>query len=184
MECKIKNCDRKHIARGWCTMHYIRWRRTGEPGEANPRKKPNGTYAKYINGKKVWNSKEDKEFCIRNQREYREMRRKEDPNYGKSIKSMHKERFGGRREAVLKRDDYTCQLCGMTNEEHKEEWDKEITIDHKDMTGRYSDKHNNDIDNLWTLCLRCHGKKDCTYKYIKNNKLVPEKLQGFVQYFI
>lgn len=26
--------------------------------------------------------------------------------------------------------------------------------------GRNSDNSNNDMDNLQTLCLRCHGKKD------------------------
>lgn len=29
-------CERPHLARGWCNMHYKRWRTTGDPGARNP----------------------------------------------------------------------------------------------------------------------------------------------------
>lgn len=29
--CIIEGCDSKHVARGWCGMHYQRWRRHGDP---------------------------------------------------------------------------------------------------------------------------------------------------------
>ena len=29
--CKIQGCERPHLARGWCKLHYYRWRRTGDP---------------------------------------------------------------------------------------------------------------------------------------------------------
>ena len=75
---------------------------------------------------------------------------------------MHKKRFGGLRDDVLKRDDYKCLLCGMTNQEHKALWNRSLTIDHVDGNGRYSTVPNNTLDNLQTLCLRCHGRKDST----------------------
>lgn len=75
---------------------------------------------------------------------------------------MHKKRFGGFREAVLLRDDFKCVVCSMTNEKHKQTWGREITINHIDGQGRYSKEQNNNLDNLETLCLRCHGKKDAT----------------------
>ncbi len=174
--CQVKGCNREFEARGWCIMHYLRWRKNGDPGEAEPRKLPNGTFSKFVNGKRIWTNK------TITRKEY-DRRYKIRTGY-KSIKAMHKVRFGGLRQSVLERDNYTCQWCGMTNKEHKEEWNCEITVDHIDMTGRYSDEHNHDIDNMWTLCLRCHGKKDATYKFIKNNRAIPESLQEFVHFFV
>lgn len=62
---------------------------------------------------------------------------------------------GGLRGKVLRRDGYACVACGMTDEEHKAEWGRPITIDHIDR-----DRSNNTMDNLRTMCLRCHGSKD------------------------
>ena len=40
----VKGCSRWSLARGWCRLHYDRWRRDGEPGEVAPHK-----YAGYRN---------------------------------------------------------------------------------------------------------------------------------------
>lgn len=64
--------------------------------------------------------------------------------------------FGGNREAVIKRDDYKCQHCEMTREEHKNKYGRDISVDHVD-----GNKSNNSMSNLMTLCLGCHGRKDC-----------------------
>lgn len=69
-------------------------------------------------------------------------------------------RFSGKRLIVLERDKYKCLDCGMTQTEHMDTWNKSLTINHIDGNGRNSIKPNNDLDNLETLCLRCHGKKD------------------------
>lgn len=73
---------------------------------------------------------------------------------------MNRTLYGGNRTAVLERDHYTCQQCGMTNEEHKALWNKMITIDHINGMGYNSKVKDNRMENLVTLCLRCHGKKD------------------------
>lgn len=77
-----------------------------------------------------------------------------------SLPYMHKIRFGGLREEVLKRDKYQCVMCGMTNAEHKEKWNCNLTINHINHKGRHSTQPDNRLENLETLCLRCHGHKD------------------------
>jgi len=31
MNCKVKDCDRPHYGRGYCSKHYQRWRKHGNP---------------------------------------------------------------------------------------------------------------------------------------------------------
>lgn len=69
---------------------------------------------------------------------------------------------GKLRAAVLERDGHKCVKCGMTDIEHKAKWGRPITIDHKDKN-----RKNNTMDNLQTLCLSCHGRKDITRSLIE-----------------
>lgn len=55
-------------------------------------------------------------------------------------------RFNGKKYEVLKRDDYECQICGNKSN---------LIIHHKDHSGQ-SNNPNNDVDNLITLCRKCH----------------------------
>lgn len=68
--------------------------------------------------------------------------------------------FGGNREIAIKRDGEKCLHCGMTRQEHKEKYRRDITVDHIDGQGRYSKIKNNSLDNLQTLCVQCHARKD------------------------
>ncbi len=77
--------------------------------------------------------------------------------------------FGGNRIKALERDNYKCVKCGMTRDEHFLRWDRDITVDHIDGNGRNVDKPNNKLNNLQTLCLTCHGKKDIKRKVKKWN---------------
>jgi 5-methylcytosine-specific restriction endonuclease McrA len=71
-------------------------------------------------------------------------------------------RFGFNREAVFERDGHRCVQCRMSRNEHKQRWDRDMTIDHIDGKGRYhlKEERNDDLSNLISLCLICHGKKD------------------------
>lgn len=38
--CKIEGCGKKHFARGWCSMHWNRWRKHGDPGDVESVRPP------------------------------------------------------------------------------------------------------------------------------------------------
>ena len=80
--------------------------------------------------------------------------------YGYSTASHYA--TGGLRQQVLERDGAQCVRCGLTDAQHKEHWGRPITVDHKDK-----DKSHNTLDNLQTLCLRCHGTKDILPRLIQ-----------------
>ena len=75
-------------------------------------------------------------------------------------KYKDKYHFGGKTQLILRRDNFKCKNCGMPNKEHLNRWGRKLTIDHIDGKGRYSKKKNNNLSNLQTLCLICHGRKD------------------------
>lgn len=141
-------------------MHYSRLLRIGEVGEVETRRK------NYDSSGVNWKDpKQVKKYYRERAREWR----KENGSL-KSIGSMHKMRFGGLRILVLKRDGYECQICEMTDKEHREKWDREITVDHIDGSGRYHEISNNSMDNLWTLCLHCHSKRDAHRYWMSKGK--------------
>src|SRR6478735_5487711 len=87
--------------------------------------------------------------------------------YGYS--TVANQRCGGLRQAVLVRDNFKCVKCGMTDAEHRSLWDRPITVDHKDRN-----RKNNTMENLQTLCLRCHGRKDISPQLVVS-KCAPHK---------
>lgn len=70
-------------------------------------------------------------------------------------KSKNKVYFGGNRNKAFERDNWSCQECGMTNKQHLIVFKKIITMHH--ISGN---KKDSSLNNLVTLCLRCHVKKD------------------------
>lgn len=109
-------------------------------------------------------------------KEYNKNWKKRNKNYFKEWNEKNRDKlrkyykkYDGNREAVLERDNWQCVKCGMTNEQHIVIFARQITIDHIDGNGRYSDNPNNNIENLQTLCCRCHGRKD--NQYIRRKKV-------------
>lgn len=80
----------------------------------------------------------------------------------KYVRYIRKYRFGGNREKAIQRDGERCICCGITRKKHKEKYDRDISVDHINGKGCNEPRNRKDnrIDNLQTLCLRCHGKKD------------------------
>ena len=70
------------------------------------------------------------------------------------MKKIHPEvlcRFGRDPKIIFERDIWRCLICKSNND---------LTIDHIDGNGRHSKKPNNNINNLRTLCRKCHGRVD------------------------
>lgn len=68
MNCKIDGCEKEVKARGWCGMHYMRWRRYGSPF-ANPKSLPPGeaAFRNLLRSYKKWANDKDREWKLTDQ---------------------------------------------------------------------------------------------------------------------
>lgn len=55
------------------------------------------------------------------------------------------------KESIRKRDNYICQFCGMTEEEHVQKYNRVLEVHHKDH-----DRNNSKRSNLITACKKCN----------------------------
>jgi len=75
------------------------------------------------------------------------------------------------KEAIRKRDNYECQMCGLREEEHILVWGASLQVHHIDY-----DKLNCKHDNLMSLCNQCHGRTNYNRKaWTENLKEVVKK---------
>ena len=81
------------------------------------------------------------------------------------LERLHKKHFGGNREIAIQRDAEKCVLCGFTRKKHFKVYGSDITVDHIDGKGINSKVKNHNINNLQTLCIKCHTKKDVKRYY-------------------
>ena len=75
--------------------------------------------------------------------------------YKKQPKEKFKEKrektqFDSKRQLTLRRDNFTCQKCGCT-------YLVNLVVHHLDGAGRNKKVKNNSLDNLQTLCRKCHA---------------------------
>ena len=57
------------------------------------------------------------------------------------------------RRSIRERDNYICQLCNKNQIEELEQFERKLSIHHKDFN-----KQNNNPNNLISLCHQCHMK--------------------------
>lgn len=69
-------------------------------------------------------------------------------------------RFGGKKQEALERDNWECQECGMSQEQAIVLFNRKLVIHHLDEKGSgvLPKERNHEINNLITLCSRCHGR--------------------------
>lgn len=64
------------------------------------------------------------------------------------------------RNYIRKRDNYTCQLCDIVEQEHIKKYGRILTVHHMD----YNKKNCNE-ENLITLCVKCNSQVNGTRDY-------------------
>lgn len=75
----------------------------------------------------------------------------------RAMKAAVDENFGAADEAfVRRRDNNTCQSCGMTEAEHQERWGQSLHLDHiRPLSKGYALTR----DNCQLLCRKCNSRK-------------------------
>lgn len=64
------------------------------------------------------------------------------------------------RKQALERDEYQCQSCDMSESENQDEFGVGLNVHHLTDIDEFDDPRDADtIENLETLCSRCHGEK-------------------------
>lgn len=90
---------------------------------------------------------------------------KNNPNWrgGKSFEPYSPEFNQQLKDKIRKRDNYTCQKCPITEEEHLIVYGRVLCVHHIDY-----DKMNCEEDNLITLCNECNLRVNYNRDYWKN----------------
>lgn len=169
--CSVSDCARSFHAKGYCHVHYKRWSRHGDPHFVTLRELT--THCRRGHKRTAANTyvvrTDGTAQCIpcKNLKTLEWQRRNPKSVNVYARKTRENLRFGGNREIAIQRDGEKCVECGMTREEHRQTFSRDITVDHIDGNGRYAPKalKNNALENLQTMCLPCHGRKDTLRRY-------------------
>jgi len=105
-----------------------------------------------------------KEICeasrLRNQEKWKKKQKKYAKEYSKRPEVIEKRKkqydidnFNGNRKNAMIRDNYMCQICNITQKESLEKIGRDLYVAH------INDIKNNNLDNLVTICKKCHNKR-------------------------
>jgi len=72
---------------------------------------------------------------------------------GKSFEPYNSKFTGELKKQIHSRDNFECQCCGISNQNHIDKYLDSLCIHHIDYN-----KKNNEIKNLISLCYKCHAK--------------------------
>jgi 5-methylcytosine-specific restriction endonuclease McrA len=80
---------------------------------------------------------------------------------------IHETRYNGNWKKALERDNFQCQICGQTGN------GKTIHVHHIDGNGdRYSEHPNHSLDNLITICSKCHSVLTYLLSHTQNKSVL------------
>lgn len=145
---------------------------------------PNPFYARFEESKLIFYCKEHFPPLQAAQLEARKQKKRADRlerKLDQTIAERAKEharwkRYSGRweenRAEALERAGFECQSCGMTQEQHSEEYGFELHVHHVRPVGEYEDyddAHN--MENLAALCLDCHAEWETDHEHVQLERL-------------
>jgi len=80
---------------------------------------------------------------------------------GRSYEDNYAKNWKSQRQVAIERDFHKCRICGMTREQHREEYGKDLEVHHKIPIATFDDlEKGNQLYNLITLCCSCHRKQE------------------------
>lgn len=83
------------------------------------------------------------------------------PNYSGGYSQNYGEGWSEARRKTLERDDYECQDCGLSRDQHYELYGYDLEVHHKTPFRTFEDSAKaNKPSNLITLCTHCHIKRE------------------------
>lgn len=185
--CTVKECDRKHVAKGYCKKHYQRWVKYGDP-----------LYIKQVKTCSIdgcGNKHSAKGYCDRHyytiwyKNEYPDRYNKwykEHPNHGKQYYKEHKEKIKSTSEEYNKNNPDKCT-------EYKSLWDNKypekrliIMVKHLEKYGKtfnMTSMEYKNTQNVWAktikkldnnMCKLCDSTKNLHAHHIYPKSLFPE----------
>lgn len=74
--------------------------------------------------------------------------------------------WGKIRREIIKRDGYKCRLCGITESESKDKYNRSLDVNHIIPFHQFGGKTQlaNKYSNLESLCVSCHTKTDAKWR--------------------
>lgn len=191
-KCLTIGCEGNYYAKGYCRKCYRKI--TGE-GKKRYSTIKNSDYLmeKLRNSKKKWygKNKDTDKYKEVMKKKWSNWYSKNKENFKDYVKEWRKNlpeekrqeyskkdnatrHFGSwrKREEVIIRDGEKCTRCGVNRIEHIKKWHQDLHVDHKDNYGRnvQKDFKHNSLDNLITLCIRCHRSKSSKEQWDSNRE--------------
>lgn len=114
---------------------------------------------------------------IRNIDKWREKQNKYSKQYSQrpEVIARNRERedrkkYGGNREKTIERDNFRCKECGMTREDSQKNLGRDLYVYHIGST------KDNRLENLKTVCQKCHNKNTVKMMHASMQKTKKEVL--------